>query len=146
MASKRKTAAPVAEREIFTDELPPPKTAKIQTEDVFFAEAANQMKNLRTGRRKQPVASVSFESVAAFLAVLTPKRNVLIEAVKERGRFDSIEILAAALHRGRATVSRDVKALAEAGLLRVEKVILPEHGRRTEISPAASSMTVELTI
>lgn len=146
MASKRKTVAPVAERESFTNELPPPKTAKIQTEKAFFAEAANQMKDMRTGRRKQPVVTVNFESVAALLAVLTPKRNVLIEAVKERGRFDSIEMLAAALHRGRATVSRDVKALAEAGLLRVEKVILPGHGRRTEISPVARRLTVELTI
>jgi len=146
MASKRKTVAPVAERGIFADELPPPKTVKIQTEEAFFAEAANQMKNLRTGRRKQPVASVSFESVAVFLAVLTPKRNVLIEAVKERTRFHSIEMLAAALHRGRATVSRDVRALVAAGLLRVEKVILPGHGRRTGISPVARRLTVELTI
>ena len=145
MASKRKTAAPVAEREIFTDELPPPKTAKIQTEDVFFAEAANQMKNLRTGRRKQPVASVSFESVAVFLAVLSPKRNVLIEAVKERARFHSIEMLAAALHRGRATVSRDVRALVAAGLLRVREETSRGHGRSVEVSPVARRLTVELT-
>ena len=146
MTSKRQTAAPVAELGIFTNELPPPKTVKIQTEDAFFAEAERDLKDLRSGRRRRPVATVSFESVAAFLAVLTPKRNALIEAVRERGRFDSIETLAGALHRGRATVSRDVRALVAAGLLRVEKVILPGYGRRTGISPVARRLTVELTI
>ena len=146
MTSKRQTAAPVAEREIFTNELPPAKTVKIQTEDAFFADAERDLKDLRSGRRRRPVATVSFESVAALLAVLTPTRNALIEVVKERGRFDSIGALAAALRRDRATVSRDVKALAEAGLLRVTEAPPRGHGRRVEISPVALRMTVELTL
>lgn len=36
MNSKRKTAAPVAEPEIFTDELPGPTVGRIQSEADFF--------------------------------------------------------------------------------------------------------------
>ena len=113
---------------------------------VLSADIAKSLKDLRTGRRKAPVATVSFASVPALLAVLTPKRYVLIEAVKAHGSFDSIEALASVLHRDRGTVSRDLKALAEAGLLRVQEAVHAGHGRRSEISPVAQRLTVELTI
>lgn len=146
MTSKRKAAAPVVEHGIFADELPPAYTATLQTEEDFFADTAKSLRDLRTGRRKAPVATVSFASVPALLAVLTPKRYALIEAVKTRGSFDSIEALASVLHRDRGTVSRDLKALAEAGLLRVQEAVHAGHGRRSEISPVAQRLTVELTI
>lgn len=146
MASKRKTAAPVVERGIFTDELPPANVATVQAEEDFFANAAKGLKDFRTGRRMTPVATVSFASVPALLEVLTPKRYALIEAVKSHGRFDSIEALASALQRDRGAVSRDLKALAEAGLLRVQEVVHPGHGRRSAISPVAQKISVELTI
>jgi hypothetical protein len=72
-AKKRKAAAPVVEHGIFTDELPPANVATVQTEEDFFADTAKSLKDFRTGRRKAPVATISFASVAALL----PKKKPL---------------------------------------------------------------------
>lgn len=104
------------------------------------------MKESREGRSTAPRATVSFESVAALLTVLTPKRYALYEVVKGHGGFDSIEALAAELHRDRATVSRDLKALADAGLLLMREAVSPGHGRRTEIAPVADKLMLELVL
>jgi predicted transcriptional regulator len=143
---KRSAAKSVAEHGIFTDELPPPDGIKFQSEKDFFKEAGRDLRALRSGRRSTPVATVSFASVPALLSVLTLKRFELIQVVKKHGRFDSIEMLAATLGRDRASVSRDLKALAEAGLLRVQEVVHSGHGRRSEIAPVAKRLVVELTI
>jgi predicted transcriptional regulator len=92
------------------------------------------------------VTTVTFASISALLAVLTPKRYALVEAVKAHGSFDSIEALATAVSRDRAAVSRDLKALTEAGLLRIQEAVLPGHGRRSTIAPVARHLKVELTI
>ena len=104
------------------------------------------LRALRSGRRSTSVVTVSFASVPTLLSVLTPKRFELIQVVKKQGRFDSIEMLAAALERDRASVSRDLKALADAGLLRVEEVVHSGHGRRSEITTVAKRLIVELRI
>lgn len=145
-ARKRRTARPVAEPGTFTDELPPSGVVKFQSDEEFFKEAGRDLRAVRSGRRSTPVVTVSFASVPALLSVLTPKRFELIQAVKEQGRFDSIEMLAAALERDRASVSRDLKALADAGLLRVQEVVHSGHGRRSEITPVAKRLMVELSI
>ena len=98
----------------------------------------------KEGRRPKAVARVSFESVEALLTVLTPKRYALLETVKEKGRFESIEALAAELKRDRSTVSRDLRALADAGLISLREAVLPGHGIRSEIAPVARKLTVEL--
>lgn len=146
MTSKRKTAVPHVEHGVFTDELPAPTVAVIQTEEAFFQDIAKSVQDRREGRRTEPVSTVSFESPAALFAVLTPKRYELIEIVKSKGRFNSVEALATALKRDRATVSRDLKALADAGLLRVHEVVNSGHGKRSEISPVAERLVVELAI
>lgn len=146
MAHKRKRARPVTERDVFTDELGPAKARGFQSQDAFFRGVARDLERVRSGRSAHAVTTVSFESVPALLMTLTPKRYALIEAVKEHGRFESIEALANVVGRDRAAVSRDLKALAEAGLLRVREAVLPGHGRRLEIAPAARRLKLELTI
>lgn len=146
MAIKRKTTVAVVERNIFTNELPAAKSLTFQSEEDFFAGAAKRVREFREGRRTRAVARVSFESVDALLAVLTPKRYALMETVKEKGRFESIEALADELQRDRGTVSRDLKALAEAGLILLHEAVLPGHGRRSEIAPVARKLRVELSL
>ena len=143
--SGRRKAPPVSEA-VFSDELPPPRRAAIQTQDVFFANARRAVSEGNQGRRLKPQASVSFESVGAFLAVLTPKRYELLETVRQHGIFESIEDLARVLHRDRATVSRDIKALGNAGLLRVSEEPFSGHGRRTRIAPLAERLHLQLTL
>ena len=66
--------------------------------------------------------------------------------MKKHGSFESIEALASTVHRDRATVSRDLRALAEAGLLQVQEAVLPGCGHRLTIAPAARQLRIELTI
>jgi predicted transcriptional regulator len=149
MAAPRKpgkTAAPVAEPKGLTGELRAAKSLAFQSEADFFAGAAKRVREFRAGRRTKAVARVSFESVEALLAVLTPKRYALMELVKQKGRFESIEALAGELGRDRGTVSRDLKALAEAGLILLHEAVLPGHGRRSEIAPVAKKLRVELSL
>lgn len=124
MARKRKTATPVTEQDAFTDELAPATELRLETQDDFFRGTARDLQRVRSKASGRPVATVSFASVSALLTVLTPKRYALIEAVKRHGRFESIEALAHALGRGRAIVSRDLRALAEAGLVQVPEAVL----------------------
>lgn len=146
MAIKRKATLPVAESNIGTDELPAAKTLTFQSENEFFAGAARRVREFKEGCRPKAVARVSFESVEALLTVLTPKRYAIIEAVKEKGHFESIEALADALKRDRSTVSRDLRALADAGLISLHEAVFPGHGRRSEIAPVARKLTVELSL
>lgn len=145
MMSKRKKAAPVAEA-VLTNELGPAQEAAIEREDDFFANVRRAVKERREGVRVEPRVSVSFQSVGALLAVLTPKRYALFEAVREYGHFDSIEDLARALGRDRATVSKDLKALTDAGLLQIREAAFPGHGKRTEIAPVAERLHLELVL
>ena len=89
----------------------------VESEKQFLAQVRRGVHARRTGKRKKPVTTVSFESVLALLNVLTPRRCALIEAVKAMGGFDSIEQLALAVARDRAAVRRDIQALSAAGLL-----------------------------
>lgn len=145
MATRRKSVAPVAEP-VFTDELPRDAQVRIESRDDFFRRVKGQVKDRLEGRRTTPVATVSFESVGALLGVLTPKRYELYEAVRQHGGFESIEALAAEVRRDRATVSRDIKALADAGLLLLREAALPGHGRRMEVAPAAKRLKLELVL
>lgn len=143
--TKKLKAAPVAEP-VFTDELRGPQEVALESEEDFFANVRQAVKDRKNGRRLASHVTVSFQSPAALLAVLTPKRYALFEAVKEHGHFDSIEDLARALERDRAAVSRDLKALTDAGLLQMREALFPGHGKRTEIAPVAERLHVDLTL
>jgi predicted transcriptional regulator len=146
MTVKRKSSSPLPEHGIFTDELAGPSVARIESEAAFFARVRRRAKAGRRGNVAGSVASVSFESVGALLAVLTPKRYALFEAVKEHGGFESIEALASTLRRDRATVSRDLRALSDAGLVLLRDAVSPGHGRRTEIAPVAERVMLALEL
>jgi predicted transcriptional regulator len=144
MAIKRKTSLALAESNIGSVDLPAATNVTFQSEKDFFAGAARRVREFKEGRRPRAVARVSFESVEALLAVLTPKRYALMKAVKKNGRFESIEALADELRRDRSTVSRDLRALADAGLILLHEAVHPGHGRRAEIAPVARKLRVEL--
>jgi predicted transcriptional regulator len=61
-----------------------------------------------------------------LVRALTPSRLELVAAVKEKP--DSIQGIADRLHRDRSAVSRDLQALIDAGIVVVEKRVLPGHG------------------
>jgi predicted transcriptional regulator len=136
----------VDEANIFTDELPTTGRVKLISDDDFFASTSQRVRQISDRHPLQALANVSFNSAQAFLNVMTPRRYELLKTVKEKGRFDSIELLAAALRRDRGAVSKDVKALGEAGLLLVRDVVLSGHGRRSEITPVARMLKVGFSL
>lgn len=67
MAQKRKTATPVAEPDVFTDELAPATALRLKTQNDFFRGVARELRRVRRTQGARPVATVSFQSVSALL-------------------------------------------------------------------------------
>jgi predicted transcriptional regulator len=118
----------------------------VENERDFFRRVREAASKPQAQAAAKPTITLSFQSATDLLTVLTPKRHALFDVVRTAGAFDSIEDLAQAVARDRAAVSRDLKALAEAGLVSVQDVAFPGHGRRTRIVPAASRIKLELTL
>ncbi len=146
MTRKRRVALPAPDDNDFLGEPSGPVAVSIQSEAEFFKEAAEDVEDFRTGTRTDSVVSIAFESIGVFLEVLTPKRSELLDAVRRHGTFDSIESLSGTLSRNRAAVSRDLRALSDAGLLRVVEAVHAGHGRRSEISLVAKKLVVSLSM
>jgi predicted transcriptional regulator len=146
VSTKQKPANQVDESKIFTEELGMPEFVGAQSEDDFFDSVRKNINGRKIGQRTAPITTVSFESLSALLAVVTPQRARLVETLKEKGHFESIATLADALQRDRGTVSKDVKVLSNAGFVRVEVRSFPGHGKRSEIFPAARKVRLELNL
>ena len=93
---------------------------------------------IRTERR------VTFETAEDLIAYLTPQRLRLIRMVREQPL--SISALAASLERDRGAVSRDVRALRTAGLLKVKRAINPGHGAVQLVQARAKTLEVRAII
>lgn len=81
--------------------------------------------------------SVQFEE---FVTELTPKRFELLRLAIKRRR--SINDLATAAHREPSAVSRDIAKLQKLGLVRVDVVANPGHGRMKMVTPVATSISI----
>ena len=137
------STGPAPKTGIFTDELGPPQVFPCEDQAAFFRRVRASITARRAGARTEAAsATVSFESLSAFLAVVTPRRATLVDTVASQGPFESIQALSHALHRDRSAVSRDVKELAGAGLLRVRKSSTGP-GSRSEIAMAGASLRFE---
>ena len=102
------------------------------------AEKVDQGATVRAERR------VTFETAEDLLAYLTPQRLRLIRMVRENPL--SISALATSLQRERGAVTRDVKALRTAGLLRVKRAVNPGHGAVQLVQARAKTLEVRATI
>jgi len=76
-----------------------------------------------------------------FVTQLTPKRLELLRLTIQRQR--SIADLATASHRDQSAVSRDVSRLQMLGLVKVESVANPGHGRMKIVSPVATRIAID---
>lgn len=83
---------------------------------VDLDEFVNTWNRAESGEEVQPAYSLTFESMSGWIAVLTPKRWDLLQALKRLGP-QSIYALAKALGRDYKNVHGDVRALEELGLI-----------------------------
>ena len=79
---------------------------------------------------------ITFDRPEDMAAFLTGPRVRLLEAAMEKPR--SVTELAAALHRNRSAVSRDVRTLREHGMLIVKMQVNPGHGQVAIVKATAS--------
>ncbi len=115
---------------------------------VIGVESFGQMKarkseraaKLSRGERIKPERRITFENSIDLLSCVTPQRIRLVEAARLAPQ--SVSELARSLNRQRAAVHRDVKALADYGILTVRKQKNPGHGQVQIVSATAEMFTV----
>lgn len=106
---------------------------RVEPVEVFFQRGRRTAQLLDAGKRVPASRVLAFERVEDLLALLTPKRVLLLKALKESS--GSITELARKLHRDRSAVTRDVQALERYGVVEVTERSLPGHGRQKWVSP-----------
>jgi len=95
---------------------------------------------ISAGERIKPERRITFENPSDLFACITPQRIRLIEAARETPR--SVSDLALRLKRQRAAVHRDVKTLADYGLVTLRKQKNPGHGQVQVVAATAQAFTV----
>ena len=88
--------------------------------------------------------SISVESLDELLIFFTHERIRILRTA--RAKRLSISALAEELGRDRKSVSRDVKALASLGIVRVRKEVNPGHGLIGIVEPVADKLDVRISI
>ena len=112
--------------------------------DEVMNRSAERAAKLGSGKNVRAERRVTFETAEDLVAYLTPQRLRLIRMVREAPL--SISALAASLERDRGAVSRDVRALRTAGLVRVKKAVNPGHGAVQLVQARAKTLELRATI
>jgi len=113
------------------------------TED-FFTSIRETAKQIDRGDVPKPVFTLTFEDPGDMFAVMTPARLELFRAAKSDP--SSITAIAHRLHRDRSTVKKDVDMLVAAGLLNIEEMPLPGHGRQKFVHAAADRIQLQAVV
>lgn len=119
-------------------------TVKTGTIEEFFDGVREIAKQIDRGEVPKPEFTLTFEDPADMFAVMTPARLELFRAAKSDP--SSITAIAHRLHRDRSTVKKDVDILVAAGLLNIEDVPLPGHGRRKCVRAAAERIQLQTVV
>lgn len=131
---------------LFTDEPSLPLRVRLQSEEAVLQRVRAVVRARARGEETPVQTVVSFTSIQALLEVLSPRRAQLLDSVKAQGAYESIEALARALGRPRSAVSRDVRRLADVGLLQLSDQPLPGHGRRCAVRVPPRRVRFELDL
>ena len=102
----------------------------------FFERAREHARKLDRGLELPPEITVSFESTADMMRVLSAQRVRLLRAARQKP--SPVSDLAARLRRDARAVSRDVELLEQFGLVRTRYEINPGHGKRRIVEPCAA--------
>jgi predicted transcriptional regulator len=112
----------------------------IETFEEMKARKGARAARLARGEQIRPERRITFENSLDLLACITPARIRLIEAARRSPQ--SVSDLAKALRRHRAAVHRDVKVLADHGMVTVQRQENPGHGQVQVVAATAAKFTV----
>jgi predicted transcriptional regulator len=114
------------------------------TVDEYFARGREIARQIDRGDLQKPEFTLTFEDPGDMFAVMTPARLELFRAAKANP--SSITAIAHRLHRDRSTVKKDVDILVAAGLLNIEEVPLPGHGRQKFVRATADRIQLQAVV
>lgn len=117
---------------------------KTGTVEEFLARSGELACRMDRGEELQPEYTLTFEDPADMFSLMSPGRLELFRAAKKEP--SSITALAQRLKRDRSSVKKDVDLLATAGLLDVEEVPLPGHGRQKFVRAVADSIQLQAVV
>jgi predicted transcriptional regulator len=117
---------------------------KTGTVEDFFARGREIAQKIDTGEALEPEFTLTFEEPGDMFAVMSPARLELFRAAKSVP--SSITAIAHRLHRDRSTVKKDVDILVAAGLLDIEEVPLPGHGRQKFVRATADKIHLQAVV
>ncbi len=110
--------------------------------DAFFKRVRANARKLDRGESLPNESVIFFENSVDMLRMLTTERVKLMRELRTKGPI-SITILADSLGRNKRSVSRDVTAMREAGVLKTKLVPNAGHGRQLIVSPAAKRVELK---
>jgi len=117
-------------------------TIKIAHPDEFFKRGRAIAKLADQGKRIPRERIISFEVPEDLARLITTAKIMLFREVKECP--GSITDLSQRLHRDRSAVKRDVDELERFGLVEVEEMSLPGHGRKKEVRAVAEQVMLAM--
>lgn len=110
----------------------------------FFTRVREHARKLDRGEALAAEVTISFESAADMMRVLSPERVRILDVAREG--VHSVSILASELKRNTRAVSRDVDLLEEFGLLSTRYEVNPGHGKLRIVEPRADKYRLVATV
>ena len=117
-------------------------TIKVANTDEFFKRGKEIAKLADQGKRISRERIISFEDPEDLARLITTAKLVLFREV--RACPGSITDLSQRLHRDRSAVKRDIDELEKAGLIEVQDMPLPGHGRKKEVRAVAEQILLAI--
>lgn len=114
------------------------------TTEEYFASLREIATQINNGKVPLPEFTLTFEDPGDMFSVMTTARLELFRAAKSDP--SSITAIANRLHRDRSTVKKDVDILVAAGLLTIEELPLPGHGKQKFIRAAADRIQLQAVV
>jgi predicted transcriptional regulator len=109
--------------------------ANTGTIEEYFARGQEIARKIDRSEVLVPEFTITFENPGDMFSVMSPARLELFRSAKAEP--SSIAAIALRLHRDRSSVKKDVDILLAAGLLDIEEVPLPGHGRQKFVRATA---------
>ncbi|MDP4027437.1 MAG: HTH domain-containing protein [Gallionella sp.] len=117
-------------------------TIKVASTDEFFKRGKEISGLADQGKRIPRERIISFENPEDLARLVTTAKLVLFREVKKCP--GSITDLSQRLHRDRSAVKRDIDELERIGLVEVEEIPFPGHGRKKEVRATAKQVLLAM--
>lgn len=110
--------------------------------EEFFTESKKYAKKFDKKKVVSDSNIIIFEDPSELIKFLSPKKIALINTIKQHP-LDTITNIAKYLNRDRASVSRDIKSMAEVGMVKVQTKSNSGHGLAKTVDLSFQNLTLQ---